>query len=206
MEDATRLRAWRAWLRKVERVVPNALVRPLSRASALGTTEADRPTSDTRSTFSKSPVAGAWQLIFTIENFAPALQKAVVERRTPTGAWEELFGLFTIEFQAGAARPRAARAHRVSVPLDWNGAAADFPLLRLAVRGFGRLRFRDVALTNGVEGYRVRPGARGAFLGIPAPRRGYPDFNWKKNRGEYTIDLRHAERHRPAQIVRIARG
>src|SRR5665213_3706231 len=91
-----------------------------------------------------SPVAGAWQLLLTMENFAPAAQKAVVERRTSDGSWREIFGLFAIEFQAAAAQPRARRRHRVSLPIPWNGAPGDFPQMRLAVRGFGRLRFRDL--------------------------------------------------------------
>jgi hypothetical protein len=155
-----------------------------------------------------SIIAGPWQLLFTLTNFAPALQQAVVEMRAPSGAWEDLFGLFAIEFQAAAARPRARRAHRVSVPIEWDGAPADFPLLRLAVRGFGRLRFSDLILTDGAESYRLKIGPRqrgGLVLGTPAPRRGYPDFNWKKNRGEHTLDLRHAEHHRSAQVVRLAR-
>ena len=159
MKDAMRLRAWRAWLRRPD-------------------------------PFQASPVAGAWQLLFTIENFAPALQKVVVERRNAVGGWEDLDGFFTIEFQARAARRRAKLSHRVSVPLDEPAADAGQSGLRIAVRGFGQVRVRDVLLTDGVECFSPGKGDRTwAVIGKKAPRSGYPDFDWAKNRGEWALTL-----------------
>ncbi|HWZ93981.1 MAG TPA: family 20 glycosylhydrolase, partial [Opitutaceae bacterium] len=79
--DAQRLRTWRAWLRRAQK-------KP---ALAQGAT----------------PVCGRWQLQFAVHNFAPALQKIVVEQQRTDGTWEELHSMFTIEFKAAAAQPRA---------------------------------------------------------------------------------------------------
>ncbi len=160
IKDAVRLRQWRAWLRRCK-----------------GEGEAWRA----------SPVAAAWQLIFTLENFAPALQKVVVERRNAAGGWEYLDGIFTIEFQARAARRPARRSHRVSVSLDGTIPLAGPPWLRIAVRGFGQIRVGNALLTNGVQ--RVLEN-RARVIGRKAPRSGFPDFDWEKNRGTWVPGLK----------------
>ena len=71
-EDARRLHEWQHWLIRA-RVHP-AIV--------------DHAT----------PFCGAWQLMFIVHNFAPALQKVIVEARQPDGAWTELGARFTIEW------------------------------------------------------------------------------------------------------------
>lgn len=160
--DAEQLRAWRAWLRREQ-------------GSDL---------------FRASPVVGAWQLLVTVDNFAPAAQRVVVERRGAGGEWEEVDGVFTIEFQARAARRRAELSHRVSVPLDGPVPGAGRPWLRIAVRGFGRVRLRDVRLTDGVRDFAPAAGARSrAVIGRDAPASGYPDFDWAKNRGVWVLAL-----------------
>jgi len=89
--DAARLRAWRSWLARAAR----------------------RPAIAWQAT----PVCGAWQLQFTVHNFAPALQRVIVEQQRVDGVWEELYGRYTIEFRAFAARPRTRIKREFSVPV-----------------------------------------------------------------------------------------
>jgi hypothetical protein len=89
--DANRLRAWQLWLQRAGR--------------------------NPKIIWQATPVCGAWQLQFTVHNFAPALQKVVVEHQQPDGSWALLHGLHLIEFRAFAARPRANIRREVSVPI-----------------------------------------------------------------------------------------
>ena len=169
--DAERLRAWQQWLEKAAR--NHDLIR--------------------RAT----PVCGAWQLQFTLHNFAPALQKVVVEQRQPDGSWRTLHGLYTIEFRAFAARPRASIRRELSVPVTVAGLAEAGPgsatpatgPLRLAVRGVGQVAVSHVELTNGVV--RLHPpgwlSSYKKILGPPAPRRGFPVVDFEKNTGSTTV-------------------
>ncbi len=75
--DETRLAAWRAWLKRAAK--EHALVRQAT------------------------PMCGAWQLQFMVHNFAPAVQKVVVEQQQADGTWRELASRFTLEFRALAA-------------------------------------------------------------------------------------------------------
>jgi hypothetical protein len=180
--DAARLRAWLTWLRKARKHPAIA--------------------------WQATPVCGAWQLQFVVHNFAPALQQVVVEQRQADGSWRTLHGLYTIEFQAFAARPRTKIKHEFSVPV----AAAQnmmghvvqnasrrvgdnpphpptaFPL-RIAVRGVGQIAISNVELTNGVTRHHLRgwPAARRTTLGRPAPRRGLPTVDFEQNTGAATI-------------------
>ena len=157
--DEARLKSWRSWLLRCRR-------RPAQVRSA-------------------SPIAGPWQLVFEVRNFAPAAQKVVVERRIVRRRWEDLHGMFLIEFQARAARPRAEIRHRMSAPLPWRGPPEKIPDLRIAVRGFGAAEIGRVHLTDGVRRIRALGGAK--ILGRPAPMRGYPDFDWAADRGLWTL-------------------
>ena len=156
--DTERLRAWQQWLGKAARnhdIIWRA-----------------------------TPVCGAWQLQFTLHNFAPALQRMVVEQRQPDGAWRTLHGLYTTEFRAFAARPRASIRREISVPVDDPAAR-----LRLAVRGVGQVAVSHVELTNGVVRLHP-PGWRSShqkILGSPAPRRGFPVVDFEKNTGTATV-------------------
>jgi hypothetical protein len=89
--DAERLREWLAWLRKAQK---NPAIAWLA-----------------------TPVCGAWQLQFTIHNFAPALQKIVVEQREPDGVWKQLYDSHLIDFIAFAAHPRTKIRREFSVPM-----------------------------------------------------------------------------------------
>jgi hypothetical protein len=145
--DATRLAAWRAWLKAVRRTP----------------------------TFAReaSPVCGRWQLVFTVVNFAPALQKIVVEQKQPDGAWRELHARYTIEFAAAAAQPRTDISRAFSTPIEDPAAP-----LRIALRGLGEVAIRDAFLTDGVTTHHPAKWRRMTkkILGRPAPTRGFPDI------------------------------
>ncbi len=155
-QDAARLRAWRQWLARVAR-------RTTAAASA-------------------SPCCGRWQLSFDVRNFAPALQKVVVEQQDPDGSWRALVGRFTIEFRAAAARPRARLRQPFSVPVD----DSDRPL-RIAVRGLGQVAVGNITLTDGVEIRRPTPGRRRIIIGRRAPKHGWPEFSLEQNTGEHAL-------------------
>jgi hypothetical protein len=157
--DAQRLRAWRAWLRRAQK-------KP---SLAQGTT----------------PVCGRWQLQFAVHNFAPALQKIVVEQQGPDGSWEELHSVFTIEFKAAAAQPHAKIVREISVPVD----AAD-ARLRIAVRGLGQVAIDKVTLTDGVSGRSPAGWRKKIILGLPAPHSGFPSIDWEHNCGEIEMDFK----------------
>jgi hypothetical protein len=156
--DAQRLRAWRAWLQRAQK-------KPALANSA-------------------TPVCGRCQLQFAVHNFAPALQKIVVEQQNPNGAWGELHSVFTIEFKAAAAQPRARIVREISVPVD----AAD-ARLRIAVRGIGQVAISGITLTNGVVARSPAGSRKKIILGQPAPHGGFPSIDWAHNGGEVELDF-----------------
>lgn len=159
--DAGRLQAWQQWLARMRQ-------KPVLLREA-------------------TPVCGAWQLQFVVHNFAPALQKVVVERRRPDGPWEELRGRFTIEFRAVAAQPRTGIRREFTVPVDSPSDA-----LRIAVRGIGQVKISHVDLTDGVTRLQPRdwPTARRKVIGHPAPRQGFPELDLSKNQDELPLAFR----------------
>jgi hypothetical protein len=180
--DAARLREWRLWLRRAE--------------------------SHPEIIWQATPVCGAWQLQFTVHNFAPALQKVVVEQQQSDGTWTTLHGLPLIEFRAFAAHRRAKIQREFSVPMslpdnmvgrvipDAPRRVADNPpylpaegRLRIAVRGVGQVAISNVDLTNGVRHLRPRgwPRTTKRILGQPAPQRGFPHFDFDRNVGELSL-------------------
>ncbi|MGA2018453.1 MAG: family 20 glycosylhydrolase [Opitutaceae bacterium] len=154
--DSRRLARWRAWL-----------VRAARRPAAV---------------FRATPLCGEWQLRFWVHNFAPALQKVVVEQRRPDGAWHELDSRHLNEFRARGARPRAAIRREFTVPVDSPGAA-----LRIAMRGVGQVAVSRVEVTDGLQTRRDRSWARRIVLGSRAPRRGLPALDWARNAGVLRI-------------------
>lgn len=155
--DRVRLTRWRRWLARCAK--------------------------DPAHVWAASPVAAPWQLEFTVQNFAPAVQRVVVEQRRPDGTWQESHARFTIEFRTNAARPRAKVRRTFVAPLD----TPDDPV-RIAVRGIGQVQIAQVELTNGVE---VRPAlgfGRSRVLGNAAPTAGWPELD--VNRNVEAIDLR----------------
>ena len=158
-EDTARLKAWRTWLRRCIRKPGVA--------------------------WDNSPVVGAWQLLATVKNFAPALQKVVVEKQGHDGSWADVDELFMIEFRARSARSRANVTHQLSVPIAWRGPPSPMPVLRIAVRGFGQVQVSRIRLTNGVTSFTAPQ--RKAILGQKAPRTGFPVFDFQMNRGELPV-------------------
>jgi hypothetical protein len=116
-----------------------------------------------------TPVCGAWQLQFTVHNFAPAVQKVVVEIQSDDGSWPELASRFTIEFRAYAARPHTQIKREFTVPVESFAST-----LRIAVRGVGQVGISHVALTNGVEIHQMAGFREKKILGRRAPKRGLP--------------------------------
>jgi hypothetical protein len=162
--DAGRLSAWRAWLRQCGRL--------------------------SQSAWEASPVAGAWQLQFVVKNFAPAPQKVVIQQRKSDGSWNDLDGIFMIEFRARSAQPRSRVTHRLSVPVPWSGPPHREPALRIAVRGFGQVKVGSARLTDGVRRrYALLGSAKIAIIGKKAPRGGFPDFDWTANRGARLVNF-----------------
>ena len=143
--DATRLRAWREWLRVVRR--------------------------DPEKAFESSPVCDVWQLQFVVHNFAPALQRVVVEQQQPDGSWRTLHSRHTIEFQADAAKPRTNIQRPFSVPVS-----SREDVLRVCVHGLGLIGLEQIELTNGVETFAPTSRRKRTILGQAAPRAGFPDI------------------------------
>ena len=172
--DERRLAEWRAWLKR-------AAKRPAIANDA-------------------TPVCGGWQLQFMVHNFAPAVQKVIVEQQAADGAWRELAGRFTIEFRAQAARPASKIKREFTVPVEGDfrrdsavaKARADRQSppptnLRIAVRGVGQVAISHVTLTNGVETRAMRPPGRKKILGRKAPGRGFPLFDLERNAAEWRV-------------------
>jgi len=186
--DAERLREWTRWLRDAARN-PDLI-------------------------WQATPVCGAWQLLFTVHNLAPAMQMVVVEQQQPDGTWATLYGLHTIEFRAFAAHSRTTLRREFSVPIaDLNhdqifragspgsalppkkkDCAADGAILplRLAVRGVGQIAVSHVELTNGVVRCHPTgwPSAHKKLLGRPAPLRDFPEMDWTKNQESRGLNFR----------------
>jgi hypothetical protein len=146
----------------------------------------ERCAANPRRLVTASPVLGAWQLRFDVILEQPALQRVVVERWGPGGAWTELRARTAIEFRAAAARPRTSIRREFSVPVD--GPLAP---LRIAVRGLGQVVIARVELSDGVTSLSPRgwkPASR-RTLGRPTPRRGFPDLDWGRDAGAIALDF-----------------
>jgi len=116
-----------------------------------------------------TPFCGSWQLQFWVINFAPAVQKVIVEQQQLDGTWRETAIRYTIEFRAKAARPTAKIRREFSVPVDSPKAP-----LRIAVRGVGQVMISHLALTDGVTTRRAINWSQKTIVGVPAPDRGFP--------------------------------
>lgn len=142
-----------------------------------------------------TPVLGAWQLQFTVHNFAPALQCVVVEKRLPDGTWALLRSRYTIEFRSRAARPRAKLLRDFSVPVPSGCIGHGEARLRIAVRGLGQVGIGSIELSNGVRTLQPAtqlPKSR-RVIGEPAPKEGFPHLDMSINRGEIELVFRVAE-------------
>jgi hypothetical protein len=144
-DDASRLKAWRGWLRAVRR--------------------------EGKKAFTASPAHGVWQLSFIVHNFAPALQRVVVEQKQPDDSWRELRSRYTIEFRAEAANPRADLRHPFSVPVSGPDG-----VFRISLHGLGQVGIEQLTLTNGVRTLTSQSKRKRAILGRSAPKHGFPDI------------------------------
>jgi len=143
--DAERLAGWIAWLKAARRNL--GLV-----------TQA-------------TPVCGAWQLQFLVLNFAPAVQKVIVEQMDAVGTWREIASRHTIEFRAFAARPRSKVWREFTVPLAFPEAS-----IRLRIAGVGQVKISPVVLNNGISTLALPGYQRRRTLGRAAPKSGWPAF------------------------------
>ncbi len=155
--DASRLRDWLRWLNRCRH-------KPVTVLTA-------------------SPVFGVWQLDLTVHNFAPALQKVIVEQQDPAGRWHPLAARFTIEFRAHAARPRTRIRRTFSIPVD----SPERPL-RVAVRGLGQVALSQVTLSNGPT--TLLAWRNPVRLGVPVPHFGFPELDWERNADERLLSFR----------------
>jgi hypothetical protein len=130
-------------------------------------------------------VASGWQLCYRVKNFAPAAQLVAVEQQRANGTWETVQSCHTIEFQALAARSRGGLTREHAAPVSWNGDAKKFPRLRFALRGLGQVQLEAVELSDGRTTH--RGSLRKKILGRPAPRSGFPELDWGKNRATLPV-------------------
>lgn len=133
----------------------------------------------------KQPRFAGWQLCYAVENFAPAAQLVAVEQRRSDGVWETVQQCHTIEFQARAAQPRGGLTRFHAAAVRWNGDMKKFPQLRFVLRGIGQVRVQRVELVNARVAFPARLPR--PLLGRPAPRRGFPELDWAKNRDQLAV-------------------
>lgn len=88
-----------------------------------------------------------WLLSFTVWNFAPAVQRVVVEQKA-ADEWQVVKSCHTIEFTSRGASPRSVSKHVYAAPIS--GSTDHPPAMRLVIRGVGRVRLSKLRLTNGV--------------------------------------------------------
>jgi hypothetical protein len=141
--DSGRLRGWISWLQQARRNI-NLIAQA-------------------------TPVCGAWQLQFMVLNFAPAVQKVLVELKEADGTWREILGRHAIEFRAFAARPRTKIWREFTAPIGSPETS-----LRLRVVGVGQVIVSQAYLNNGVSKIPVPGYQRRRVLGRAAPRSGLP--------------------------------
>jgi len=153
--DFDRVRQWIMWLKKAKRNHAHIKL---------------------RSVFSSTN-----KLTFRIENKFPALQRISLQQwNEKQNTWNEVFGTFFIEFRGRAAHKKTSLRYDLAVSLDCN-VTGKKPVLRFAVRGFGKLFISSVKLSNGIKQWSLSRG--GVSVGQDAPRVGFPAFDWTKDKG-----------------------
>lgn len=152
-----------------------------------------------------NPLTGQWHLIFWVRNFAPAWQRLVVQKASGKAAWQKCHELMSMEFTADAGTPRANFRRHHTVAVSWTGE--ETLRFRFGVRAFGRLEVYDCLLTDGVTilrpqqidasgGHVARPDGllreslRGAILGAPAPKCGFPPLDSTRDEGWVEVSFR----------------
>lgn len=139
-----------------------------------------------------TPVCGAWQLQVTVHNFAPAVQKVIVEEQETNGNWRELVSLYTIEFRAHAARPVTRLKRDLTAPVT-----SPTQPLRVRLSGIGQAALSHVCLTNAIETLHPKPKGldrKKIILGLPAPKHGLPRLVIQDPRCILLLDFAAARR------------
>ena len=144
-----------------------------------------------------SPLTGQWHLLFWVRTVEPALQGTVVQMPDVKGEWKNIHSVWSLEFTAEAGNSKADFNRHHSVAIEWDGLKT--LELRLGIRGFGRLEYYGLCLTNGVRTIIpqkiVKGGAAAiknlkgllrndkphAGFGDRAPRKGFPPMDWNAN-------------------------
>jgi len=116
-----------------------------------------------------NPVTGAWQLQFIVHNFAPAVQRIVVEEQDENGLWRELASRYTIEFRSTATQPKTLIRREFTVPVK-----SETTKLRVAVRGVGQVAVSHLALTNGVVVMHTQKSRQRRLIGRRVVKKGFP--------------------------------
>jgi hypothetical protein len=160
--DAKRLEEWLSWL--------------------------NRAIKDPEIAWQSTPLCGSWQLQFIVHNFAPAVQKVIIEQQEPDGGWKEVLGRYTIEFRGQAARPTSKLKRELTAPVDGPNHK-----LRLRVAGVGQVAASHLALTNGVNVLHLPPSpTKKILVGRPAPARGFPSQSVHDRRSVLLLDFASA--------------
>lgn len=90
-------------------------------------------------------------LSFTVWNFAPAVQRIVIEQATGD-SWQVVKSCHTIEFMSSGASARSSLKHIYAAPIS--GSIDKPPSLRIAIGGVGRVRISNLRLTNGITAWK----------------------------------------------------
>ncbi|MCP5528939.1 MAG: family 20 glycosylhydrolase [Opitutaceae bacterium] len=93
-------------------------------------------------------VVAGWLLSFSVWNFAPAVQRIVIEQRIGH-AWQPVKSCHTIEFQSRGAAPQSSLRHLYAAPVS--GSTEHPPSLRLVIGGVGRVRISELKITDGIN-------------------------------------------------------
>jgi hypothetical protein len=118
-----------------------------------------------------TPVCGIWQLQVMVHNFAPAVQKVIIEQEAADSRWNELWSGFCIEFRAHAARPFSKLVREFTVPVDSPDGK-----LRIRVGGVGQLAVSQACLRNGIQKRLLPEYYRNRILGRPVSKQGLPSL------------------------------
>lgn len=154
--DLRRLEEWRRWLKAARRQPENVR--------------------------NPSPVCGAWQLCLRVHNFAPAVQKIIVEQQETDGRWTEILSRHTIEFRAPAARAATRIVRELSAPVSGPSVK-----LRLRIAGVGQVRVSHVILTDGVSVQTALRARTAKLLGRKPVMRGLPDLQATHERCRWVL-------------------
>ena len=141
--DQVQLKTWSAWLRQ-------CLIKPEHVMTA-------------------NPVVADWLLSFSVWNFAPAVQRIVIEQKMGD-IWQAIKSCHTIEFQGRGASRESSIKHFYAAPVS--GSSDHPPSVRLTIGGVGRVKISMLKITDGINTWTSRSKS---WLGFGAkPIKGWP--------------------------------